>query len=110
MGVKYTFNPLYVNLRVIIARFKASIIPSRGRERRPVDSTGCGWPDNHQFQRLTICAYALNGSYHFPIDARPSIVSPVILAYKDLDRAKHAEHDPYLVHIVDIAWHNVQLT
>jgi hypothetical protein len=77
-------------------------VPSRGGERGLVASMGSGWPNNHWEQRPTVCTYALNGSYHRSLDAHASIVLQIVLTYKDLDRAKHAQHDSSLVHIIDI--------
>jgi hypothetical protein len=47
LGIKYVLEPLQADLGVGIPRFGARIVPSRGRERSPVASMGCGWPDNH---------------------------------------------------------------
>jgi hypothetical protein len=38
------------------------------------------------------------------LDAHASIVSQIVLTYKDLNRAKHAQHDSSLVHVIDILW------
>ncbi len=74
----------------------------QGGERGPVASMGSGWPDNHWSQRPTVCTYALDGGNHRALDARASIVSRIVLTYKDLDRAKHAQHDSSLVHVINV--------
>jgi len=68
LEVKYLFHPLQADIRVIIARFRASIDPSRSRVRRPVASMGGGWPDDHWVQRLTACRYTLDRSHRRPLD------------------------------------------
>jgi hypothetical protein len=89
LGIKHALEPLQADLGVGIPRFGAGIVPSRGGERGPVASMGSGWPDNHWSQRPTVCTYTLDGGNHCALDARASIVSRIVLTYKDLNRAKY---------------------
>jgi hypothetical protein len=41
-------GPSLANLGVGVPRFRACIVPSRGRERGSVALMGSGWPNNHQ--------------------------------------------------------------
>lgn len=81
-------------------------MPSRGGIRGPVASMGCGWPANHWKERPTVCRYTLDCSHHCPLNTRASVVSRVVLTYKDFDGAEYAQHDSHLVHIVDILRQN----
>jgi len=87
LGVKDTLKPLQANLKVGISRFGARILPFRGGEGCPVALVGGSWLDNYRVQKPTICRYALNGSNRGSLNTRASIVSHVILTYKDSDRA-----------------------
>lgn len=90
LRVEHTFEPLQANLRVGISRFGAHIMPSRGGVRGLVASTGCGWLDDHWWERPTVCRYALYRSHHRPLDTCASVISRVVLTYQDLHRAEHA--------------------
>jgi hypothetical protein len=48
LGIEYTLKPLQADLRVGIARIRAGIVPSRGRECGPVASMSTSWPDNYR--------------------------------------------------------------
>ena len=41
-------------------------------------------------ERLTVGRYTLDSSHYRPLDNRASIVSRVVLTYKDFDGAEHA--------------------
>jgi hypothetical protein len=75
---------------------------SWGGEGGPVASMGGRWPDNHGVQKLTVCRYAFDGSDRRSLNTRASIVSHVVLTYKDFDRTRHTKHDSSLVHVIDI--------
>jgi hypothetical protein len=48
LGIEYTLKPLQADLRVGIARIRAGIVPSRGRECGLVTSMSAGWPDDYR--------------------------------------------------------------
>jgi hypothetical protein len=48
---------------------------------------GSGWPNNHRVQILTITTNTLDCSHSCALDSGTSVVSHVILTYKDFDRA-----------------------
>jgi hypothetical protein len=60
-------------------------MPARGEVSGLVASMGCGWPDDHWKERPIICRYALDRSHHRPLDIRTSVISRVVLTYKDFD-------------------------
>jgi hypothetical protein len=86
-GIKYTLELLEADLRVGISRVGARILPSRGRKGSPVASMGIRWPDYHRVQIPTIATNAFDRSHGYALDSRTSVVSLVILTYKDFDRA-----------------------
>lgn len=89
LGIKYTLEPLQADLGVGISRFITRILPSGCRERSPVASVGGGRLDNHGFQVPTVSTDALDRSHRRAFDTRASIVSRVILTYKDFDGTGH---------------------
>jgi len=100
--VKDTLEPLQADLGVGISRFGARILPSGGGKGCPVASMGRSRPNNHGIQIPTITTYTFDRSDHRALDTRASVVSHVVLTYKDFDRAWHGEHDSSLVHVVQI--------
>jgi hypothetical protein len=98
--IKYTLKPLQADLRVSISRVGAYILPSRGRKRGPIASMGTRWPDDHWIQIPTITTNALDCSHGCALNSRTSIVSLIMLTYKDFDGAWHREHHSSLVHII----------
>ena len=101
-GIKYTLKPLQADLRVGISRVGARILPSRGMKRGPVASMGIRWPDYHRVQIPTIATNAFDCSHGCALDSRTSIVSLVILTYKDFYRAWHGKHYSSLVHVIHV--------
>jgi hypothetical protein len=81
LGVKHPFDPLQADLGVGVSRLGARVMSSRGGICGPVALMGCGWPDDHWKKRPTICAYALDRSYHFPFNTGASVSSQVVLTY-----------------------------
>ena len=77
-------------------------MPSRGRICGPVATMGTGWPNNHWFQRPTICRDTFNRGHHAALDTCSSVILWVVFTYEDLCRGKHGQHDLRLVHIVNI--------
>jgi hypothetical protein len=69
---------------------------------RPVGSMGGRWPNYHWSQIPTIAAHAFYGCHSGTLDTRTSIVSLVILTYKDFHRAELGKHHPCLVHVVPV--------
>lgn len=55
--------------------------------RNPVTPIGGRGPDNHRIQKPTVSAYTLYGGHSCTLDSRTSVLSHVILTYKDFDRA-----------------------
>src|SRR5271170_3818525 len=83
LGIEHTFDPLQTDFGISIPRLGARIMPARGGIRGPVASMGCGWPDDHEKERPTVCRNTFNRSHHCPLDACASIGSQVVLTYKD---------------------------
>ena len=67
---------------------------------------GRSWPDYHGFETPTVGGNTFDSSYHYPLHARTSIASRVILTNKDFNGVEHAQHDPRLVHVIDILRQN----
>jgi len=106
LGIKYLLYPLQTDLGVGISRFEARILPSGGGKCGPVASMSGGWPDDHRCQISTVSADTLDRSYDRSLDSRASVISNVVLTYKDFDGAWHGQHDSSLVHVVYIFCQN----
>ena len=91
LGIKHTFDPLQADLGVSISRFGERIMPSRGGICGPVASMGCGRPDYHRKKRPTVEGDTFNRSDDCPLNTRASIVSRIVLTYKDFDGAEQVE-------------------
>jgi hypothetical protein len=60
-------------------------MPARGEVSGLFTSMVCGWPDDHSEERPIVCRYALDRGHHRPLDIRASVISRVVLTYKDFD-------------------------
>ena len=64
-------------------------MPARGRVSGLITSMGYSWPDNYWEERPTIYKYILDYNYYYPLNIRASIISRVVLTYKDFNRAEY---------------------
>jgi hypothetical protein len=89
LKVRYTLEPLQVNIRVDVSRLIARIPRSRSRKGSLVTSIGSSRLNDHKVQIPTISANTLHSSNYSLLYARASIVLFITLTYKDFCRAKH---------------------
>jgi hypothetical protein len=101
-GIKYTLEPLEADYRVGISRVRARILLSKGKKSSPVASISTRWPDYHRVQIPTIATNTFDRSHGCALDSRTSIVSLIMLTYKDFDKAWHRQHHSSLVHVIYI--------
>ena len=106
LGIKHTLKPLQADIGVGESRFGARIQPSRGGIRGPVISIDCSRPDYYRVQTPTVGGNIFDGSHHRPLNASTSIASRIVLTDKDFNRVKHTQHDPHLVHVINILRQN----
>ena len=59
---------------------------------------GIHWPDYHRVQIPTIATNTFDCDYKCAFDSRTSIVSLVILTYKDFNKAWHKQYYSSIVH------------
>jgi len=91
-GVEDTLEPLQGDLGIGISLLSARILPSGRGKGCPVASVCGSWPDDHGVQILTLGRDTFDSCDGGALDTRASVVSHVILTYKDFDTAWHGKH------------------
>jgi hypothetical protein len=84
-------------------------MPFRRFVRGPVASVSRSRPDDQRQQGPTVSTYAFNRRHHGSLHTSTSVALSIIFTYQDLDRAKHAQHDSCLIHVVYVLWHDARV-
>ena len=78
------------------------IMPSRRMECCPIGPMSTCWPNDHRIQIPTISADAFYRGYKFSLYTCTSIVSWIVLTYKNFFATLQTEHNASLIHIIGV--------